>query len=105
MTDNEAVLKWFCEQDAAICNHPSVFSCTWAAESLKISVRRVRKIMKQLEADGYVVKAHEGGWDDWTGKLYCIHGYAVTKKAQDTDYWKDYYAAEVEWWENATKNM
>ena len=56
-------LKWICERAAAICNHPDVFSCTWIADGIHESVYKVRKYMKELEADGYVRKDHEGGVD------------------------------------------
>lgn len=103
LTDYDKCLKWICEQDASICNHPSTlicnhpstFSCTWIAEDTGIPVRKVRKIMKQLAADGYVFKNSEGGWDEWNGKLYCIHGYSVTKKAMQHEYWQNRYQEDV----------
>ena len=101
LTDYDKCLKWICEQDASICDHPSVFSCTWIAEGTGIPVRKVRKIMKQLAADGYVFKNSEGGWDEWHGKLYCIHGYSVTKKATQLEYWQKRYQEDVAYWEDA----
>ena len=66
MTGKEKALKWIAEQSAAICNHPDVFSCTWIAKDIGEPVRKVRKYMKELEAEGYVKKAHEYGY---TGDL------------------------------------
>ena len=93
------VLKWICEQSASISNHPNVFSCTWIANRIHESVYKVRKYMKELEADGYVRKDHEGGVDEWTCEIYCIHGYSLTGKGYEHKYYKDAYNREVEWWE------
>lgn len=92
-------LKWICEQSAAICNHPDVFPCTWIASGIHESVYKVRKCMKELEADGYVKKDHEGGVYYWTGKIYCIHGYSLTVKGCEHKYYKDAYNKDVEWWD------
>ena len=93
-------LKWICEHTAFISNHPYVFSCTWVAEEINESVYKVRKYMKELEAEGYVRKDHEGGIDSWTNDMYCIHGYSLTNKGFEHKYYKDAYKKEVEWWEN-----
>ena len=97
----EEALKWIAEQTAAICNHPYVFSCTWIAKGINESVYKVRKYMKELEKEGYVKKSHEGGYDDWSGRIYCIHGYALTKKGSETDYYKEKHQTEVEYWNKA----
>ena len=103
MTGKEKALKWIAEQSAAICNHPDVFSCTWIAKDIEEPVRKVRQWMKELEAEGYVKKSHDGGWDDWNAKIYCIHGYALTKKGAETDYYKERYKADVEYWNESLK--
>ena len=76
-------LKWICERSASISDHPDVFSCTWIAKGIHESVYKVRKYMKELEADGYVRKDHEGGIDDWTNEIYYIHGYSLTEKGHN----------------------
>ena len=94
----EDALKWIAEQSAAICNHPYVFPCTWIAKDIGESVYKVRKYMKELEAEGYVKKDHEGGVDDWSATIYCIHGYSLTKKGTETQYYKDKYEEDKAWW-------
>jgi hypothetical protein len=59
--------------------------------------------MKQLEVYGYVKKDSEGGYSDWTDRIYCIHGYSVTEKGRNTDYWKEQARKEREWIENSLK--
>ena len=92
-------LKWICERSASISDHPDVFSCTWIAKGIHESVYKVRKYMKELEADGYVRKDHEGGVDECTCEIYCIHGYSLTKKGYEHKYYKDAMKKEVEWLE------
>ena len=100
MNDYERVLKWICEQDAQIptvCSYDGgVYPCTWAARDLQISVKKVRQIMKQLEADGYVRKGSVGGYDDWNERIWCIHGYAATSKVGELTWWKEKRAQEEE---------
>ena len=103
LSDREKCLKWICEEDAAICNHPFVYPCTWCSAITGIPVRKVRKIMKQLEAEGYVKKDSEGGYNDWADRIECIHGYSVTEKGRNTDYWKEQDRKEREWIENSLK--
>ena len=92
LSDYEKCLKSICEYDAVIpgpCSYDGgVFPCTWIAQDTGISLSKVRKIMRQLETDGYVKKGFYGGYDDWHERIFCIHGYAVTRKGADTDYWK-----------------
>lgn len=99
MDDYDSVLKFFCESDAMICRHPYVFPCTWCAESLKISLYRVRKAVKQLVTDGYLVKDSEGGWDEWSGHIYCLRGYSLTEKARQHQFWKDMNESEIRYWD------
>ena len=72
-------LKWICEQSAEISDHHDVFSCTWIAKGIHESVSQSR----QMEADGYVRKDHEGGVDEWTNEIYYIHGYSLTEKGHN----------------------
>ena len=95
----DKVLKCICEHDALIDNHPEVFPCTCISKYINESVYKVRKCMKELESDGYVKKSSEGGFDDGSCEIYCIHGYALTKKGYDHKYYKDALKKEVEWWE------
>ena len=94
----QEVLKWICEQSAAICNHPYVFSCTWIADGIKQPVRKVRKWMKELEIEGFVRNSHEKRYDDWNDCIYCIYGYSLTAKGKELEYYKEKYRQEIEWW-------
>ena len=99
----DAVLKWICEQSAAICNHPDVFSCTWVARGVNITLYMARKCMRDLAEDGYVKKSHEGGWSDWTGEIYCIHGYTLTQKGVEHPYYQRRLNEDMDWWNRAIK--
>lgn len=94
----EDALKWIAEQSAAICNHPDTFPCTWIANCIGESVYKVRKYMKQLEAEGYVTKNHEGVYDDYNDRVFCLHGYSLTAKGTETQYYKDKYEEDKKWW-------
>ena len=57
----------------------------------------------ELESDGYVKKSSEGGFDDGSCEIYCIHGYALTKKGYEHKYYKDALEKEIEWWNKQNK--
>ena len=99
----DKVLKCICEHDALIDNHPEVFPCTWISKYINESVYKVRKCMKELESDGYVKKSSEGGFDDGSCEIYCIHGYALTEKGYEHKYYKDALEKEIEWWNKQNK--
>lgn len=94
----EDALKWIAEQSAAICNHPTVFPCTAIAKGIGESPYKVRKYMKELEKEGYVEKSHEGGYDDWRDRIYCIHGYSLTPKGAKTEYYQHRFNMEADYW-------
>lgn len=96
----EQALKWIAEQSAAICNHPNVFPCTQIAKGIGEKTYKVRQYMKELEKDGYVSKSHEGGYDDWFDRIFCIHGYSLTQKGSETPFYKDRYESDMKFWEN-----
>lgn len=98
MNGKEAALKWICEQSAAICNHPHVFSCTWIAKDIGHPVQKVRQWMKELESDEFVHKSHGKVYDYWNDCTYCIHGYSLTEKGKELEYYKEKYRQEIEWW-------
>lgn len=99
----DACLKWICEHSAAICEHPTVFSCTWIAKGLNLTNYLARKCMRDLAAEGYVKRSHEGGWSDWTDQIYCIHGYELTKKGAEHPYYKRRLKEDMDWWNRAMK--
>lgn len=48
----------------------------------------IRRCIKALVEDGLVTKAHDGGMDD-DGRVFCCHGYTLTKKGAETDIYKE----------------
>lgn len=66
---------------------PKLYSIPRLARDSGVSKYRIRQLIKKLEADGMVRKTFEGGIDD-EGFPWCIHGWGLTKKACDTDLYK-----------------
>ena len=99
----DKVLKYICEHDALIDGYPKVFPCTCISKYINESVYKVRKCMKELESDGYVKKSSEGGFDDGSCEIYCIHGYSLTEKGHNHKYYKDALEKEIEWWNKQNK--
>ena len=97
LSDREKCLKWICEADAEIyAFNLYVYPCTWCSNITGIPVKTDRKIMKQLETEGYVKKDSTGGYDEWADRIFCIHGYSVTMKGRNTEYWKSQNKREHE---------
>lgn len=85
MGDLAMCFLWICRQDTNYwCNHVFVYPCTVCSFHTNISLNRVRNAMKRLANYGYVKRDSEGGYDEWNGRIFCCHGYAVTKKGRGT---------------------
>lgn len=80
MGDMLRCFLWICERTCCIGLHGDVFAATWCAKSTGLPVKRVRSAFRRLAESGYVQKDHEGGWSDWTGNIWCMHGYSLTGK-------------------------
>lgn len=63
---------------------PKIYSIPGLSRYLNETKYRVRKCMKELEADGLVKKSYEGGVDG-EGIPYCYHGWRITERAERTD--------------------
>lgn len=66
---------------------PNIYSIRELAESLNTSRYRIRKLMKELEADGAVRRSYDGGIDD-DGYPHCYHGWSITKKTRESELYK-----------------
>lgn len=80
MTDHERCLQALNERDGQ--NGHYVTSCVMVSQMTGIAIHKVREIMKRLEATGHAIQNQEGGYDGWTGRRYCIHGYSITKEGR-----------------------
>lgn len=92
----EEVLRRFIDMDVAIC-----YGC-WFPTSAKhiaaisrIPLTTVREAIKLLKEEGYLERGHEGGISE--DGPYCRHGYFVTDKARELDYWKEAHRREVDY--------
>ena len=87
----EQALQWIAEESATVFHSFRVFPCTQIANGIGESVNKVRGYMKELQQEGLVIKAHEGGYDEWSDRIYCNHGYRLTKKGAESPFYKDRY--------------
>lgn len=105
LNDRDKCLKCWCELSAMIDSSPDVIPCTSISRITGISKGAVRKIAKELERDGYIVKGHEGGFDKNSCHVYCIHGYCITDKGTELEWYKNRYKQEVEYWDNVIRGL
>lgn len=94
MITKDDLLLAMCELTATIPvgYEYNIYSISVLAKRLNISKHVARKYIKQLEAEGLVCKAYEGGCDE-DGYPYCYHGWSITKIAADSDIFKKCYKA------------
>lgn len=75
---------------------PSTFIAKYiAGESLK----NVKKALKELMADGLVRYGHEGGWDDYNYRPFCVWGYSITGKAMELPEYKQAEEENERYWQ------
>ena len=66
-----------------------IIPSTYIAKLLKQPIRDIRKALKDLENDGLVKYGHEGGWNEYSERPFCIWGYCITKKAMELPEYKE----------------
>lgn len=94
------IFKEYCKYTACVMNYVHVLPSTVVAEHLGISLYMTRKYIKELVADGLlasdiVVLVPNSYDDDWHPPV--IHrGYCLTKKATETQEYKDAWQAELD---------
>lgn len=87
-----------CKRTAAIPvggYDPCIYSVPHLSRYTGETKYRIRKLLKELEADGFVRKTYEGGIDE-DGYPHCYHGWGITQKAQETEMYKKCYKDALE---------
>lgn len=59
------------------------------ARLLKKPIRDIRKVLKELEKEGFIRYGYEGGWNEYRERPFCIWGYYITKKATELPEYKE----------------
>lgn len=103
MTKNDLLL-YMCKQTAVIPFRydPNIYSIPDLSRCLNETKYRIRKLMKELEADGAVAKTYDGGIDE-DGYPHCYHGWCITKKTMNTDMYKQCEKEALEEWKGKKK--
>ena len=91
MTKNDLLL-YLCREtaDISFCYDPKIYSVPNLSRRLNKTKYSIRKLMEELEADGFVRKTHIGGTDE-DGYPYCYHGWSITEQTFDSDMYKQCY--------------
>lgn len=58
--------------------------------------RDVRIALKELKQEGLVKYGHEGGYDDYSDRPFCIWGYCITEKAMQLPEYEEAQKQEEE---------
>lgn len=88
MTKDDLLLD-LCQKTASIPfgYDPNIYSIRELSEAHGETRYRIRKLIKELEADGLVRRTYDGGIDE-EGYPHCYHGWHITKKATDSELYK-----------------
>lgn len=83
------LLLYMCKKTAAIPlgYDLNIYSIPRLSKDLSQTKYSIRKLMKELEADGAVSKTYDGGIDE-DGYPHCYHGWGITKQTRNTDMYK-----------------
>lgn len=105
MTKNDLLL-YMCKRTATIPlgYDSNIYSIPSLSKELKQTKYSIRKLMKELEADGAVAKTYDGGIDE-DGYPHCYHGWGITKQTINTDMYKQCEKEALEEYENFIKEF
>ena len=73
--------------------HP--YPATCIAETLGVSVHKVRYHLRKLKEEGLVYSFQEGGMEE-DGQVFCLRGWGITRKAVDTKEYEKAFEKERE---------
>lgn len=59
-----------------------VVPSTYISRLLKQPILHVRYALADLVKEGLVAVGHDGGWNEWAERPFCIRGYHITNKAR-----------------------
>lgn len=106
MTKDDLLLE-MCKRTATVPAggyDPNIYSIPSLSRSMGETKYAIRKCMKELEADGLVRRAHDGGIDE-DGYPHCYHGWSITEKTVNTDLYKRCYKEALEDYERFTREF
>lgn len=89
----DEILYRLCLHDVSIMDSWHPYPATAIAETLGMSVHKVRYHLRKLKKKGLVDSFHEGGMSE-DGEVYCYWGWTVTKDAHSTKEYKMAYEVE-----------
>lgn len=95
------LLRTLCKKTASIPAGgyaPNIYSVPTLARATEETKYRIRKLLKELEAEGFVKKTYEGGIDE-DGYPHCYHGWSITAKTQKTEMYRECYEEALEEYE------
>lgn len=95
--DKNELLLYMCRRTAAIpCGYdPNIYSIPSLSKNLRETQYRIRKWMKELEADGAVAKTYDGCIDE-DGYPRCYHGWSITEQTVKSDMYKQCYKEAID---------
>ena len=89
----DKILYRLCRHNVGIMDSWHPYPATAIAETLGISVHKVRYHLRKLKKEGLVDLFQEGGMSE-DGKVFCYWGWTITEKAHSTAEYKKAYEEE-----------
>lgn len=91
----DGILYKLCRHNVSIMGGWHPFPATTIADTLNISVHKVRYHLRKLKEQGIVQSFYEGGMTE-DGEIYCYRGWRITEKAFGTIEYKTAHEEERE---------
>lgn len=89
------ILYALCRHNVSIMDGWHPYPATCIAETLGISVHKVRYHLRKLKEEGLVYSFQEGGMEE-DGQVFCLRGWGITRKAVDTKEYEKAFEEERE---------
>ena len=83
------LFDFMCKCDSDIMRPTNLVSIPAISKILGFTKYRIRKLMKELKDSGMVISGCESLYSSYDERFYIIRGFELTKKALNTDTYKE----------------
>lgn len=97
------IFEILCINEASALNMGAPIPSTFIRDTLKITLYKVRKVLKALKDKGLIESHFTSFYSSWYEQFFISNGYRLTEKGKQTDEYKKAEERENYYWNELCK--